>query len=155
MGKEVLPEYGADGTSMPRWKCHKEVSAFKIREIRGIPGADIEDPGPSSALLVSTDGGTVTVTAEYMRKHRPQIGGYYILYEDGYHSFSPAKAFEDGYARIPDPPAAPVPSAKRSCNRHDDCGEADKTYLSIHTKERFTPANFHCHNDECEDCFGN
>ena len=102
MDTETLPEYGTLGIAMPRWKCHKEVNAFKIREIRMVG----EPPTASTdqrALLVSTDGGTVTVTAEYMRKHRPQIGGYYVLYEDGYHSFSPAKAFEDGYALIPAP----------------------------------------------------
>jgi hypothetical protein len=36
-----------------------------------------------------------------MKKHRPQVGGYYVLYEDGYHSFSPAPAFESGYSLIP------------------------------------------------------
>lgn len=88
-----------NGTSMPRWKCHKEVNAFKIREIKmiGEPPVNSTD---QRAMLVSTDGGSVIVTAEYIRKHRPQIGGYYVLYEDGYHSFSPAAAFESGYARI-------------------------------------------------------
>ena len=30
----------------------------------------------------------------------PHVGGYYVLYEDGYESFSPAKAFEEGYTRF-------------------------------------------------------
>jgi hypothetical protein len=97
--EEALPEYGSTGIAMPRWKCHKEVHAFKIREIKMVG----EPPTASTdqrAMLVSTDGGTVVVTADYMRKHRPQIGGYYVLYEDGYHSFSPASAFETGYALI-------------------------------------------------------
>jgi len=99
MENENLPEYGTDGTSMPRWKCHKEVHAFKIREIRMI-GEPPVSGDQHRALLVSTDGGGVVVTAEYMKKHRPQVGGYYVLYEDGYHSFSPCAAFESGYARI-------------------------------------------------------
>ena len=37
---------------------------------------------------------------EYMHKHKPEVGGYYVVYEDGYKSFSPAKAFEDGYAAV-------------------------------------------------------
>lgn len=36
----------------------------------------------------------------YFMKHRPQVGGYYVVYDDGYKSFSPAKAFEEGYTRI-------------------------------------------------------
>lgn len=96
---ETLPEYGANGISMPRFKCHKEVHAFKIREIR-MAGEPPTASADQRAMLVSTDGGTVIVTAEYMRKNRPQIGGYYVLYEDGYHSFSPAHAFESGYTLI-------------------------------------------------------
>jgi hypothetical protein len=30
----------------------------------------------------------------------PQPGGYFVVYKDGYKSFSPAKAFEEGYTRI-------------------------------------------------------
>ena len=28
-------------------------------------------------------------------------GGYYVVYEDGYKSFSPSKAFDEGYTLIP------------------------------------------------------
>lgn len=35
-----------------------------------------------------------------MAKHKPVAGGYFVVYEDGYESFSPAKAFEEGYTRI-------------------------------------------------------
>lgn len=37
---------------------------------------------------------------EYMNKHQPQIGGYYVKYADGYESFSPAEAFESGYTKV-------------------------------------------------------
>lgn len=40
------------------------------------------------------------VDFEYMRKHKPQVGGYFVQYEDGYKSFSPAEPFESGYTRI-------------------------------------------------------
>ena len=39
------------------------------------------------------------VDFEYMRKHKPQVGGYFVQYEDGYKSFSPAEPFESGYTR--------------------------------------------------------
>jgi hypothetical protein len=35
-----------------------------------------------------------------MTKHNPQVGGYYVMYKDGYQSWSPASEFEDGYTRI-------------------------------------------------------
>lgn len=79
-----------------RYRCHKEVEAFKIREI--LSTAKMGDESDGSAILTADNGGRVTVTAEYMRKHRPQIGGYFVSYEDGYQSFSPAKAFDEGYA---------------------------------------------------------
>jgi len=37
------------------------------------------------------------VDHEYMHKHKPQVGGYYVVYKDGYKSFWLAEAFEDGY----------------------------------------------------------
>jgi hypothetical protein len=40
------------------------------------------------------------VGAHFMIKHDPQVGGYFVEYEDGYESFSPAKAFEGGYTRL-------------------------------------------------------
>lgn len=39
------------------------------------------------------------VDALYLKKHNPQVGGYYIVYADGYKSWSPAQAFEEGYTR--------------------------------------------------------
>lgn len=83
-----------NGVELPRWKCHKEVHAFRII---GINFPTEQDGGN---VKISGNGLEVEVTADYMKKHRPQIGGYYVLYEDGYHSFSPAAAFESGYTRI-------------------------------------------------------
>lgn len=40
------------------------------------------------------------VDADFMRRNKPEVGGYYVVYEDGYKSYSPAKAFEDGYSLI-------------------------------------------------------
>lgn len=36
----------------------------------------------------------------YIDKHTLRIGGYYIIYEDGYESFSPTEAFEEGYKLV-------------------------------------------------------
>ena len=83
---------------MPRYRSHKVVNALKIEKIE----------------LKDTGWGTVYPT---QNKHYapfdvpPQIaevaknhpGGYVVVYEDGYTSFSPAKAFEEGYVQISGP----------------------------------------------------
>ena len=40
------------------------------------------------------------VNHEYVRKHNPQVGGYYVVYKDGYKSWSPAEVFEKGYTKL-------------------------------------------------------
>lgn len=78
---------------MPRYQCHKQVWALKIQSIesRG-NGATItpEDPGY----------GPFEVSEEYVTKHDPKAGGYFVVYADGYQSFSPAEALEGGYTRV-------------------------------------------------------
>ena len=81
---------------MPRYKCFKEVWALKIKSI--------EDPNNAtdgSQLLSFEDDGyaPICVDGDYIGKHNPQPGGYYVVYKDGYKSYSPAKAFEEGYTR--------------------------------------------------------
>lgn len=91
-------------TELPRWKCHKEVKEVWAFKITGIvysdPPKDQENDG--SAYLEHAEGyfQSVRVDHEYMRKHKPQVGGYFVQYKDGYRSFSPADAFEDGYTRV-------------------------------------------------------
>ena len=41
------------------------------------------------------------------------------------------------------------------CNRHDDCNAADAKYREKNPGAKYIPLNFHCHDDECEECFGN
>ncbi len=80
-------------TEMPRYRSHKTVWALKVREIK----AD-ED----GALITPEEKGYAPfkVDPDYVRKHDPKIGGYFVVYEDGYQSWSPAEAFDSGYTRI-------------------------------------------------------
>jgi hypothetical protein len=82
---------------MPTYRCHKEVWALKIKEI--VPA---ENPTPRFAAILVPEGhfGPFTVTGEFVSKHNPQAGGYYVVYKNGYESFSPAQAFEEGYSRV-------------------------------------------------------
>lgn len=84
---------------LPQYQCHKKVRAAKITAMR--PNGDgthsLEFEGPWESI---------DVQASYMAQHAPQVGGYFVVYEpDGYQSYSPAKAFEDGYTLIVDQPS--------------------------------------------------
>ena len=90
---------------LPQYRSHKIVQAAKII---GISPWGVGE-GMGANLLVEMpfekDGsegiGTfeLSTKAGYYNKHKPTIGGYYVLYPDGYESFSPAKPFEEGYTR--------------------------------------------------------
>lgn len=89
---------------MPQYQCHKKVWALKIKEV--ILDTELarqenrETTG--GATIVPEDSGFASfqVNYEYVNKHNPQVGGYYVVYEDGYKSWSPAEAFESGYKKI-------------------------------------------------------
>lgn len=84
---------------MPQYRCHKVVRAAKITALRQNGNPDMPD------LVLGEIGGIVTVLPDWHAKNKPQVGGYYVVYEDGYRSYSPAKAFEEGYIKIEKPPA--------------------------------------------------
>lgn len=74
---------------MPKYRCHKEVWALKIKDF-------------DESMLIPEDPryGPISVGLDYLYKHNPYPGGYYVVYEDGYKSFSPPEAFESGYTLI-------------------------------------------------------
>ena len=86
---------------MPRYTCHKQVWALKIKSIKR-DGEDENRESDGSAMIIPEEDGYAPfkVDSDYMSKHKPQVGGYYVVYKDGYKSFSPAEAFEDGYTKI-------------------------------------------------------
>jgi len=81
---------------LPRWKCHKEVHAAKILEVID-PTAPGNESDGSRLLKVEGPYLPIPVRHDYVHKHKPEVGGYYVVYADGYKSYSPAKAFEEGY----------------------------------------------------------
>lgn len=85
---------------MPRYVCHKEVHALKIKEVFDPTGPNEESDGRRILRFENPGYGPFFVSREYVQKHNPVAGGYYVVYADGYESFSPAKAFEDGYTLI-------------------------------------------------------
>lgn len=87
---------------LPKYKCHKEVWALKIKRLIPSSKAGTDYLGPHTATLIPEDGRyqPIELSEEYVTKHAPEAGGYYVVYKDGYKSFSPAKAFEEGYTKI-------------------------------------------------------
>ncbi len=77
---------------LPRYRSHKTVWALKISHV-------LTEGQGGGAILTPEDNRYVPfkVSGEYMMKHKPEVGGFYVVYEDGYKSFSPAAAFESGY----------------------------------------------------------
>lgn len=88
----------ADGVErqMPQYKCHKEVWALKIDAI--------EVYADKSATITPADNGYApfrATTGWAGRFHgNEEDRGYYVVYQDGYASWSPTKAFEEGYTLI-------------------------------------------------------
>jgi len=84
---------------LPKYKSHKEVWALKIKSIVR-EGENRESDG--SAIITPEEKGYAPfrVEQDYLRKHNPKVGGYYVVYKDGYESYSPAEAFEEGNTLI-------------------------------------------------------
>jgi hypothetical protein len=77
---------------MPKYQCHKKVWALKIKAV---------DRGAVTLLHFDEPGyAPISVSYSWDEKHRPEAGGYYVVYDDDYKSFSPAGAFEAGYSLI-------------------------------------------------------
>ena len=81
---------------MPRYLCHKKVWALKI--------AAVEIHRDKSATIAPTDEGFAVFKTDAgwadRFKGNEDDRGYYVVYDDGYKSWSPAKAFEEGYTKI-------------------------------------------------------
>ncbi len=88
---------------LPKYRCHKEVWALKIESVQLVAIAD-EDDGMlhnhTRLCFEDKNYSPIQVPDSYVARHDPKPGGYYVVYADGYKSFSPADAFEDGYALI-------------------------------------------------------
>ncbi len=82
------------------YRCHKRVQAVKIKDV------NLHDPTVSDPPVEFSGGfiihdlptpGPIPFDADFWHKHQPKAGDYLVIYEDGYCSISPGKAFEEGY----------------------------------------------------------
>ena len=79
---------------MPQYQCHKKVWALGI--------AAIEINEDRSATIAPADDGYAAFTTKpnFPWKGSESDLGFYVVYDGGYESWSPTKAFVDGYTRI-------------------------------------------------------
>jgi hypothetical protein len=79
---------------LPKYRCHKTVHALKIK--------DVIVHAANGHIIVPEDTryAPFQITDEYLQKHKPESGGYFVQYNDGYKSFSPAQPFEEGYELV-------------------------------------------------------
>lgn len=78
---------------MKTYRCHKIVQASKI--------IGVTTSGKAVTELELEDGTRITDNlAALTVRHHPIVGDYLVMYEDGYMSLSPSKAFEDGYTEL-------------------------------------------------------
>jgi len=99
---DAIDDAGAPAPQMemPRYACHKKVWALEIKAIE--PDGSAPRGAAGSCIITPVEHGYAPfrVDEDYCRKHNPQVGGFYVVYDDGYESFSPRKAFLDGYTLI-------------------------------------------------------
>lgn len=73
---------------MPRYKSHKTVWALEIADVDGTV-LSFKEPGYAS----------IDAPPELWARYQPVPGDFYVQYADGYKSFSPRRAFLEGYTR--------------------------------------------------------
>ncbi len=85
-------EEGSDAAQieMPRYQSHKKVWALEI-----------ETANPITCKLTFKDSGyaPIKTTSDMWHRFKPTEGDFYVVYDDGYKSFSPRKAFLEGYTK--------------------------------------------------------
>jgi hypothetical protein len=77
---------------LPRYRCHQEVWALNIEEVRSNP-AGTRMIAPADRRFTP-----FVVSAQFVARHSPRAGGYILWYADGNMSFVPAPVFEKGYS---------------------------------------------------------
>ena len=74
---------------MPRYRSHKQVWALEIATVNG-----------HKLTFRDTRYAPIMCDAPMFSRYTPVPGDFYVVYDDGYKSFSPAKAFSEGYTLI-------------------------------------------------------
>ena len=83
---------------MPKYRSHKEVHALKLRQVQRVgPQMEFHPDEDGYATIQHPLDAEVSKRCKAIEMSDP---GYIVVYSDGFTSWSPTKAFEDGYTRI-------------------------------------------------------
>ena len=78
---------------LPKYQSRKIVKGAKIISIDDLVG--------DCGLVLNLEGDQkVAISRDWYTKHAAASGDYYVIYDDGYTSWSPAEAFESGYVKL-------------------------------------------------------
>lgn len=97
---------------LKRYRSHKVVGAARIRGYDRVPPSNMHDdprpvPGPQLLVVEDAEGNARRFAPQdgwWLRMHGDVTDkGYFVVYEDGYQSWSPSAAFENGYTEIEGP----------------------------------------------------
>lgn len=91
-----MAEQNTKSAELPLYQSLKQVRATKILKMYPAPRQEGE---LKTKFILETEHGIIMVDDKYMDKHQPQLGGYYVRYKDGYESWSPVDAFDDGHCQ--------------------------------------------------------
>lgn len=83
---------------MPIYQSHKKVRALKVDGYTFIEGK-MELALNSIYTLVKMEGDEAERIAKAIENAGGDLG-YFVVYEDGYKSWSPTQAFEEGYSPV-------------------------------------------------------
>ena len=81
---------------LPKYKCHKEVQALKIKSLAYLPEGKCQIAPEEEGFDI------LLMDQDWTKKFKGgwEDFGYLVKYDDGYLSWSPTKAFEEGYTKI-------------------------------------------------------
>ena len=82
----------SNSAPLPQYQCHKKVWGLKIACVEYLPNNMV------ALQFHNRTFAPIEVSTE--NRPKPSNDWYYVVYKDGYHSFSPTKAFEDDYTLI-------------------------------------------------------
>lgn len=85
-----MPQTDHASREMPRYVSHKQVWALELASA---------DRFTCRLSFVDEGYAAIKVDASLWSRYQPVAGDFYVVYADGYNSFSPRKAFLEGYTR--------------------------------------------------------
>lgn len=83
------PVDDAVSAAMPAYRSHKIIHALEIKAVDGY-----------RLSFVEAEFADIEADPAMFSRYTPVPGDRYMVYPDGYKSFSPKRAFEDGYTRV-------------------------------------------------------